>query len=289
MNGRKHSTAKDERKIDSGVASEMLGVDVKPSEPDPMSKMLSASLDFTVARDSVGLGFPPVDPLTGLVLDSRPNLRVERTGLEELDIKEIRRHRYDGQYPGEPSSHFLGGSNDITFGSLDTGGAESQSQETDEVGTFFEEGVSPSWQRLREHVTTTRSEKLWREAYHQMAFVADRLDLPDPVREDLCRAYADLRDRGLSRAYSLEKLLGLLAYVACKIHGYPRDFDDIGEAIDELYGLTISRSDVTGDIVRAFNKGPVRFGIEKSDGRRYLRTWKRVNGKQLDYKGLGRI
>ncbi|KXA99269.1 hypothetical protein AKJ41_05680 [candidate division MSBL1 archaeon SCGC-AAA259O05] len=237
----------------------------------------------------MGLDVPSIDPLTGLVLDSRPNLRVERTGLEELDIKEIRRHRYDGQYPGEPSSHFLGGSNDITFGSLDTRGAESQSQETDEVGTFFEEGVSSSWQRLRDHATSSERQKAWREAYHQMAFIADRLDLPDPAREDVCRAYANLRDRGLSRAYSLEKLLGLLAYVACKIHGYPRDFDDIEEGIDELYGLTINRSDVTRDIVRAFNKGPIRFGFKKQNERKYLRTWKMIHGKQKDDHTLGRI
>ncbi|KXA97693.1 hypothetical protein AKJ38_00580, partial [candidate division MSBL1 archaeon SCGC-AAA259I14] len=168
-------------------------------------------------------------------------------------------------------------------------GAESQSQETDEVGTFFEEGVSPSWQRLRDHVTSSERQKAWREAYHQMAFIADRLDLPDPAREDLCRAYADLRDRGLSRAYSLEKLLGLLAYVACKIHGYPRDFDDIEEAIDELYGLAISRGDVTRDIVRAFNKGPVRFGIKNDKGHQYLTTWRINNGERLNYQSLGRL
>lgn len=270
MGIRKYLTAKAVCKQDTELASEMLDTDIESAELDPEAKMLSAALDSAVARNLAGLDVPSIDPLTGLVLDSTPELMAKRTGLEELDVQEIRRHRYDGQYPGEPNTHFLGGSNEITFGNCDG-------------------RLSEAYDRVKEHAMPVKAQRRQRDAYHQLGFIADRLNLPEPIKEDVCRAYTDLKEKGVTQAYALEKLLGLLAYVACKIHGFPRDFDDVREAIDELYGLTISRSDVTSSTVRAFNKGPIRFGIQKQNGQEYLRTWKRINSEQVDVTTLGRI
>ncbi|KXB03717.1 hypothetical protein AKJ47_01725 [candidate division MSBL1 archaeon SCGC-AAA261G05] len=203
------------------------------------------------------------------VQDQRPEFVIEETGLEELDIQEIHRHRYTGQYTGKPSSHYLGGSDDITF------------------GNGFE--ISECHKRMKKWTATSTGGKNWRDAYHQIGFIADRLDLPDPVREDISRAYKNLRERRVSEAYSLEKLLGLLTYLACRIHEYPRDFGDIEEAIGELYDLSVSRDNVSKDMVKAFNKGPIRFGVQKQNGRRYLRRWKRIDGKQKDLTSLGRL
>lgn len=264
---KKPTVLRAERELNSRLVSKMVGVDRK-QKLDPVDSMVVRAFDTTVSRRLAGLRTPQVDPSTGLVLDPVPPLAAERTGLEGLDVQEIHRHRYDGQYPGEPRSHFLGGSNDITFGDDDS-------------------EISERWERVKNHAMASNRQKTWREAYHQIGFVVDRLDLPDPIREDVSRVYANLREQEVSEAYSLERLLGLLTYVACRIHNCPRDFDEVKEAIDDLYDLSINKDNVTRDMVKAFNRGPVRFGIEESSGRRYLRTWNWVNGERLNHRSLG--
>jgi|GEM_PF-2588302 len=201
-----------------------------------------------------------------------PSFLPERTGLEELDAKEVNRHRYSGQYPGEPGDHFLGGSHEITFGGDDS-------------------RVSERWDRLRNFLRASDKQKAWRNAYHQIGFIADRLDLPSTVRDDVCRAYAKMREKGKVKEgrRSLEEVLGLLTYVACRIHRYPRKFQEVEKTIQELYGEEIEKSDLQRDMVKSFNKGPRRFGIMKQNGRRYLCFWNRKSGRKKNHRSLGSI
>jgi len=109
------------------------------------------------------------------------------------------------------------------------------------------------------------------------------------VREDIARAYANLRKQGLAsgKHRSQEKLLGHLTYVACKIHRFPRSFDSIKEAFEELYGVKLQKK-ISKEVVQAFNYGHIRFGIEETEtGQRYLRTWQTIGKEQLNHRSLG--
>jgi len=193
----------------------------------------------------------------------------ESTERDRRDYRTILERRYSGMLAGEPRSHFLGGGMDLTF-----------KEDGCEAAEAYKRLLDPN---------TCRKNKLWRDAYHQIGFIASHMGLPDSVREEIARAYANLRKSGRTQRIELEKTLGLLTYLACRIQRFPRSFGDVQKAFRELYGVELRREDVTGDLVSAFNYGRIRFGVFKQHGRTYLCTWQRINGKQMGHRSLGRL
>jgi len=187
------------------------------------------------------------------------------------DYNEVVFQRYCGLLPGEPEEHMLGSSPERSF-----------------EGTPYQE----IWERVRDVVEGPRPiREGWQDAFYCIGTIAAYLSLPKVVREDIARAYANLRKNSRMQKYggryqTQEKLLGYLTYVACKIHRFPRSFDSIQEAFEELYGVKLQKK-ISKEVVQAFNYGHIRFGIEKMNGYKYLLTWQRIGGERFNHRSLG--
>jgi hypothetical protein len=185
------------------------------------------------------------------------------------DYNEVMFQRYCGLLSGEPEEHMLGSSPERSF-----------------EGTPYQE----IWERVRDVVEGQRLiREGWQDAFYCIGTIAAYLSLPKVVREDIARAYANLRKTKIAQKSGVrqERLLGYLTYVACKIHRFPRSFDSIKEAFEELYGVKLQKK-ISNEVVQAFNYGHIRFGIEETEtGQRYLRTWQMIGGERFNHRSLG--
>jgi len=190
------------------------------------------------------------------------------TGLEELDVEEILRHRYLGVFGEEPKRHFLGGSDDITFGN-DKG------------------GVGKCWRRLaaREEPKNVRQ---WQDAYREIGRIGSCLGLPLYVQEEITRIYANARGMGLTQRTRLEKQLAKITWLACLIQHYPQPKADINNGLKELYGHGIGK--IPNEFVKAANTKLVKFRTKtEKSGHEYLRRYELRNGQMFNEKVLARI
>ncbi|MBC7219293.1 MAG: hypothetical protein H5T49_04085 [Hadesarchaea archaeon] len=178
------------------------------------------------------------------------------SGLEKLDFEEILRHRHLGVFGDAPSEHFLGGSYDITFGD---GGK-----------------IGACWKRMiaRENPRETR---LWRNAYREIGTISSWLGLPNYVRDEITRIYANLRTQGITvkAGITLEKQLAKITWLACLIHRLPRTKEEINRGLKELYGFGIGK--IPRNFIKAANYKNIRFRYKKENGRLYLRRYELDN------------
>jgi hypothetical protein len=187
------------------------------------------------------------------------------SGLELSDLEEVLRHRYLGVFGDEPREHFLGGSDEITFGS---GGGE----------------IGERWRRLsaRSH---PRAARLWRDAYREIGRICAWMGLPRHVREEITRIYASLRARGLTARTRLEDQLAKITWLACLIQQCPRPKESVDRGLRELYGRGIGR--IPEEFVKEASYRNIRFGVNNKNGRRYLQSWEMVNGARTNFRQIG--
>ncbi len=208
---------------------------------------------------------------TGCGFVNGPQLATAPRGLEQLDRDEILRLRYSGMLSGDLGEHFLGSDMERTFG--EDGG-----------------GLRTRWDRVRHQFYGGEYvEALWREAYHEIGRISSWLGLSDQVREEIAYIYTNMRKQGKSsgRHRLLEEVLAKATYLACLVHGLPREREDLEREIRELYGFGIG--EIPEEFVKAADFKHIRFGVYKQDGKKYLHTWKLIRGKMTDHKGLGKL
>jgi hypothetical protein len=191
-------------------------------------------------------------------------------GLEKQDLEEVLRHRYLGIFGDEPDRHFLGGSDEITFGGNG-------------------DRVAECWRRTtaRSHPEITR---LWQDAYREIGRISSWLELPSYIRDEITRIYANLRAQGttVKAGISLGKQLAKITWLACLIHRLPRTKAEITSRLKELYGYGIGR--IPKEFVKAANYKKIRFRVkEEKGGRTYLRTYEMSNGKGINERVLARL
>jgi len=195
------------------------------------------------------------------------------SGLEESEHETVIERRDSGMLSGDPHTHLLGGDAHLTF-------------END--GSRICEVYRRVQRRLKLNVQ--REDRLWRDTYHDIAHICSYMGLPSFVREEIVRAYANLRKRGEVKAgqQPLEETLGQLTYLACRIQRFPLSFEDIRKAFRELFGTEL-HTRISKKLVKAFNYRQVRFGIDRVSKHRYLRTWQMISGKRVKHGSLGVI
>lgn len=191
------------------------------------------------------------------------------TGLEELDYEDTLRHRYLGIHIGPPESHFLGGSDDITFGS--DGGSE----------------ICKCWARWAWLEYWRQGDIAWREAYRTIGKICEHLSLPDFVREEIARIYANLRKQGKTMRVDIRKQLAKITWLACLIHRYPRSRRNIERGLRGIYRMSIGK--IPKEFVKAANFRHIHFGVYRKNGKQYLRTWEMNRGKMTNDKILGKL
>jgi hypothetical protein len=187
------------------------------------------------------------------------------SGLERQDLEETLRHRYLGVFGDRPEDHFLGGSDDITFGG-DAG----------EIGR--------RWRRLAAR-GEPRETRLWQNAYREIGRISSWLELPSYIREEMTRIYANAKEQGTVQRTSLKKQLTKITWLACLIHRYPRPKEDINRGLRELYGHGIGK--IPEEFVKAANYRNIRFGINSKDRRKYLQSWEMINGTRTNFRQIG--
>ncbi len=189
------------------------------------------------------------------------------SGLEKLDIEEVLRHRHLGVFGDAPGHHFLGGSDDITFGG--NGGA-----------------LGECWRR-----STARSQPreagLWQDAYREIGRICSCLNLPSYVRNEMTRIYVNLREQGLAQRTRSEKTLAKIAWLACLIHRRPWLKAEINGELKKLYGHGIGK--ISCELVKAANFRLVKFYTRKEGRYQYLRRYENANGKPVNYVNLGKL
>jgi len=185
------------------------------------------------------------------------------------DYNEVMFQRYCGLLSGEPEEHMLGSSPERSFG-----------------GTPYQE----IWERVRDVVEGPRPiREGWQDAFYCIGTIAAYLSLPKVVREDIARAYANLRKTKIAQKSGVrqERLLGYLTYVACKIHRFPRSFDNIQEAFEALYGVKLQKK-ISNEIITVFNYGRIKFNVLQKNGQRYLYTYfGRKKDTRIGFRELG--
>ena len=186
------------------------------------------------------------------------------SGLEKLDLEEILRHRHLGVFGDEPGRHFLGGSDNITFGG--NGGR-----------------IGERWRRVSAR-DESRERRLWQDAYREIGRICVWLGLPNYARDEITRIYANARKQGSVQRTRLEKQLAKAMWIACLIHRYPRPKKGINRGLNELYGHGIGK--IPGEFVKAANYRNIRF---EKDAEGYLRTWQMVSGERIAHRSLGHL
>lgn len=191
------------------------------------------------------------------------------SGLEKLDIEEVLRHRHLGIFGDAPGHHFLGGSNDITFGG--NGGAPGE-----------------CWRRSTAR-NQPREAGLWQDAYREIGRICSWLNLPSYVRNEMTRIYANLRAQGttVKSGISLEKQLAKITWLICMIHRIPRGRRDIERDIKEFYGHGFGRT-FPREFIRALNTKRMKFHTMKTGKQLYLCVHERV-GQSRIHRRLGKL
>jgi hypothetical protein len=188
------------------------------------------------------------------------------SGLENLEYQEILRHRYLGVSADPPKQHFLGGSDAITFGSA--GG---------EIKKRWDRSLKMLWIGIGKH-----GERYpWCEAYRIIGNICEHLSLPDHIREEITRIYANLRKQGeTTRAgVDLEKQMAKITWLTCMIHRLPRKRSDIERGIREFYEFEIGK--IPSEFIKAANTRTRWFWTENKNGRLYLRCQDKFSGEKM--------
>ena len=130
----------------------------------------------------------------------------------------------------------------------------------------------------------------WCEAYRIIGNICEHLSLPDHIREEITRIYANLRKQGeTTRAgVDLEKQMAKITWLACMIHRLPRKRSDIERGIREFYGFGIGK--ISQGFIKAANTRLIKFRTKtEKDGRKYLRRYELRNGQMFNERVLARL